>query len=166
MTKKFDPNPGCTDGRVRAIVDAVRPAIDGGRFAVKRVVGDVMVVEADCFADGHDILRVMLRWRAQGDAIFSEVEMVALGNDVWRAAFSLPAIGRYVYTVVAWVDHFASWRHELARRVDMDDIRIAAQVGAMLVDEMAERAVADDRQTLTAWAVKLRRSALVANADA
>lgn len=165
MTKRFDPNPGGADGRVRAVVDAVRPSIDGGRFAIKRVVGDEMVVEADCFTDGHDVLRVMLRWRAEGGAKFSEVEMQALGNDVWRAAFSLPAIGRYVYTVVAWVDHFASWRHELARRVDTDDIRIAVQTGALLVHGAAMRAGAGDRKALTAWAAKLRRGASDAKAD-
>ena len=134
--------------------------------AVKRVVGDEMGVEADCFTDGHDVLRVMLRWRADDDATFSEVEMRALGNDVWHAAFNLPSIGRYVYTVVAWVDHFASWRHELARRVEVEDIRIAAQVGAMLIEETAQRAVAADRQALIAWAVKLRRGADGATTDA
>src|SRR5688572_14965372 len=31
---------GSGDGRIRAIIDRVIPEIDGGRFAVKRVVGD------------------------------------------------------------------------------------------------------------------------------
>ncbi len=165
-TRGLEPGPGGADGRVRAIVDAVRPAVDGGRFAIKRVVGDEMEVEADCFTDGHDVLRVMLRWRAEDNPTFTEVEMVALGNDVWHAAFNLPSIGRYLYTVVAWVDHFASWRHELARRIEVDDIRIASQVGAMLIDETAQRAVAADRRALTSWAVKLRRTAEGAKADA
>jgi starch synthase (maltosyl-transferring) len=121
------------DGRVRAVIDAVRPAIDCGRFADKRVVGDDMVVEADCFTDGHDVVRVMLRWRAEGDDRFSETEMAPLGNDLWRGAFTLRTLGRYVYTVAAWLDHFESWRHELERRVDADDIRIAARVGATLI---------------------------------
>ena len=150
---------------MRAVIDAVRPLVDGGRFAVKRVIGDEMVVEADRFADGHDVLRVMLRWRAEGDTKFGEAEMAALGNDVWSGAFPLTTIGRYIYTVVAWVDHFASWRHELARRVDADDIRIAAQVGAMLVVEAATRASAGDRETLAAWAAKLQRGASDARSD-
>ncbi|TAM37854.1 MAG: alpha-1,4-glucan--maltose-1-phosphate maltosyltransferase [Burkholderiaceae bacterium] len=164
MTKKHDPKPECV-GRVRAVVDAVRPSVDGGRFAVKRIVGDEMVVDADCFTDSHDVLRVMLRWRTVGGAKFSEVEMVALGNDVWRGAFTLPTIGRYVYTVIAWVDHFASWRHELVRRVDADDVRVAAQVGAILLDEAATRAPASDRKTLTAGAAKLRQGASDAESD-
>src|SRR5436309_7108785 len=106
------------DGRVRAVIDAVRPSVDGGRFAVKRGVGDEMVVEADCFTDGHDVVRVVLGWRGVADTRFIEVEMAPQGNDVWRASFPLATIGRYVYTVTAWVDHFESWRVELQRRVD------------------------------------------------
>ncbi|HJR75810.1 MAG TPA: maltotransferase domain-containing protein, partial [Nitrospiraceae bacterium] len=42
------------DGRRRVIIEGVRPAIDGGRFPIKRVVGQSVVVEADVFTDGHD----------------------------------------------------------------------------------------------------------------
>ncbi|MEO8835209.1 MAG: alpha-1,4-glucan--maltose-1-phosphate maltosyltransferase [Caldimonas sp.] len=157
---------GRSDGRVRAVVDAVRPSIDGGRFAAKRVVGDEMVVEADCFTDGHDVLRVMLRWRADGDERFAETEMAPLGNDVWRGAFPLRGMGRYTYTVAAWVDHFESWRHELERRVDADDIRLAAQVGAALIGEAAARANGADRKTLSAWAARLVADAAAEDGDA
>jgi starch synthase (maltosyl-transferring) len=159
---------GAPDGRVRAVIDAVRPAVDGGRFAVKRVVGDEMVVEAHCFTDGHDVVRVMLCWRGAADTRFAEVEMAPQGNDVWSAAFPLAAVGPYVYTVVAWVDHFESWRVELQRRVDADDIRVAAKVGAMLIDEAAGRARGGERKALADWAMKLRDAAEATstNADA
>jgi starch synthase (maltosyl-transferring) len=55
-------------GRIRAVVDAVRPSVDGGRFAVKRIAGEPLRVEADCFTDGHDVLRVLLCWRAEEEA--------------------------------------------------------------------------------------------------
>ena len=157
---------GRADGRMRAVVDAVRPSIDGGRFAAKRVVGIDMVVEADCFTDGHDGLRVMLRWRAEGDERFAETEMAALGNDVWRGSFPLRAVGRYGYTVAAWVDHFLSWRLELERRVDADDIRIAAQVGAVLIEDASRRAQGADRKALLAWSAQLRRDAMEDGGDA
>ena len=56
------------NGQVRAVVDAVLPAVDGGRFAVKRVAGERVDITAHCFTDGHDELRVMLQWRAEGQA--------------------------------------------------------------------------------------------------
>ena len=83
------------DGRRRAVVDAVLPAVDGGRFAVKRVAGERLEIEAHCFADGHDVLRVLLLWRNEADAAWQHVAMTAHPNDVWRAAFTPPAPGRY-----------------------------------------------------------------------
>ncbi|WP_114973010.1 alpha-1,4-glucan--maltose-1-phosphate maltosyltransferase [Rhodoferax ferrireducens] len=147
------------DGRIRAVIDAVLPTVDGGRFAVKRVAGDSMQVTAHCFTDGHDVLRVMLCWRQDDQAELREVPMKPLGNDVWSAEFALAAVGRYHYTVIAWVDPFESWRHEMARRIDNDDIRIASQVGALEITTAAQRARSEDRKTLSRWAKALERAA-------
>ena len=97
------------DGHVRAVIDAVLPAIDGGRFAVKRTASEKLEVKAHCFADGHDVLRVQLLWHADGGAKH-EVPMTLLNNDIWEAEFAAPTPGRYGYSVAAWVDSFASWR--------------------------------------------------------
>ena len=148
--------PAAPDGRVRAVIGAVQPAVDGGRYAIKRAVGERVEVEAHCFADGHDLLRVMLRWRAEDNPEWSEVEMTPLGNDVWRASFPVEAVGRYRYSVTAWVDHFRSWRDEFSRREDADDLRIAAQVGAHLIEEAAARARGGDAKRLREWGACLR----------
>ena len=148
--------PAVPDGRIRAVIDAVHPVVDGGRFAVKRNVGDRVDVEAHCFADGHDLLRVMLRWRAEEAGEWNEVEMEALGNDVWRASFVARNVGRYRYTVAAWVDRFRSWRDEFGRREDPADLGIAAQAGAGLIDEAARRARGEDAKRLKDWAARLR----------
>jgi starch synthase (maltosyl-transferring) len=154
--RKLGALPHDADGRIRAVVDAVYPSVDGGRFPVKRVSGDRMEVEADCFTDGHDALRVMLRWRAEEDPDWREAEMAPLGNDRWRGGFVVGKPGRYRYTVTAWVDHFLSWRNEFARRREAEDILIAAQVGAHLIEDAAARAQASDRESLAAWAAQLR----------
>src|SRR5216684_3879517 len=106
------------EGRVRAVVDALLPSVDGGRFAPKRIAGEPVLVEAHCFADGHDRLRAVLTWQLAGDSESFDVEMTARVNDVWTAEFTPPAPGRYQYTVTAWVDHFESWRNDLMRRDD------------------------------------------------
>jgi starch synthase (maltosyl-transferring) len=144
------------NGAARAVIEGIAPAVDGGRFAVKRVAGDTVEVEADCFADGHDALACRLRYRRDGEADWHETTMVALGNDRWRGAFVVTAPGRYRYTVTAWVDHFLSWRHDFPRRADAEDIRIAAQVGAELIDAAGARAAGEDRTRLGAWAQRLR----------
>ena len=83
------------DGRIRAVVETVLPAVDGGRFAVKCVAGEPFTVTAHCFTDGHDALRVMLAWRKESDAQFTEVPMAPLGNDEWQARWVPPSPGRY-----------------------------------------------------------------------
>lgn len=160
------PPAGPTDGRVRAVVDSVLPAVDAGRFAVKRVAGEPFTVTAHCFTDGHDALRAMLVWRADGDAEVHEVPMTALGNDEWQASFEPPEPGRYTYTVIAWVDAFDSWRRELQRRVDPQDIAIAARVGAMEVAAAAQRAAGKDSAALVAWAQALEDGGVAAAAMA
>ncbi|MDH4175873.1 MAG: alpha-1,4-glucan--maltose-1-phosphate maltosyltransferase, partial [Betaproteobacteria bacterium] len=151
---------GEPDGRVRAVIDAVRPAVDGGRFAVKRVAGEALEVEVHCFADGHDVLRARLLWRAEDARDWQEVEMKPLGNDVWRAQFTPQEIGRYRYSVAAWVDVFATWRHDFARREDPADQALAALAGAFLAEEAAARAKHEnagaDAQQLKDWASRLR----------
>jgi len=152
------PVPAAADidnGTVRAVIDAVLPCVDNGRFPVKCVAGERVQVRAHCFTDGHDVLRVQLCWRAHDQAEFREVPMKPQGNDVWEASFSPPSPGRYVYTAVAWVDPFDSWRYEMARRVDAADLRVAAQVGALEIAAAAARAEGADRTALQRWASEL-----------
>jgi starch synthase (maltosyl-transferring) len=152
-----DETLSVAEGRTRAVIDAVLPNVDGGRFAPKRIAGEPVSIEAHCFTDGHDQLRVVLRWNLKGAAGNPhEAAMASLPNDVWMAEFTPPQPGRYQYTVVAWVDHFESWRRELERREDSADIAVAVQVGAALIDAAATRASGSDAAILSEWSAQLR----------
>ena len=39
------------------------PEVDGGRFPAKRTVGETVTVEADIFADGHDAVAAVLKYK-------------------------------------------------------------------------------------------------------
>jgi starch synthase (maltosyl-transferring) len=156
---------GIREGRVRAVIDAVLPVVDGGRFPIKCIAGEDVAIEAHCFTDGHDQLRVLLRWGAAGASEEYEVEMKPQGNDVWRAEFTPPRAGRYRYTVWAWVDPFESWRRELERRDDRADVRMALQVGSALIGEAAARAAGSDAAILTEWSAQLRAAGADAGAE-
>jgi starch synthase (maltosyl-transferring) len=131
------------EGRVRTVIENVTPQIDRGRFPAKRVVGDTLEVQADAFGDGHDEIRVRLRWRRDGVDGWQETEMEALGNDRWRATFELAELGRYEYSVAAWVDRFRTWQHDLAKRLEAgQDVRVDLLIGAELVEPAAQRAQA------------------------
>ena len=149
-------SPLPADGRIRVVIENIAPAVDGGRFPIKRAVGETVVVEADCFADGHDALACRLLYRRDDERTWQFVPMVALPNDRWRAEFAVDALGRYRYTITAWVDALLSWHHDFVRRVDAEDLRIAAQMGASLIDATAARAKRADAKALKDWAAQLR----------
>jgi len=151
---------GLQDGRIRAVVESITPSLDGGRFPVKRIVGDKVTVEADGFADGHDVVACDLKWRPAGTADWFSTPMKPLGNDRWRAEFPVDAIGLWQYTVHGRVDPFLSWRHDFARRVELDDVRVAARSGATLIAETAARAETNGEVTLLlAWSQELAAAA-------
>ena len=145
-------------GPRRVVVEGVTPEIDGGRFPIKRACGETVVVEADVFADGHDVLGVRLAYRREQDAHWTEAPMAPLGNDRWRASFDATALGRYRYTVLGWVDHFATWRRDLAKKLDAGQrVPVELLVGARLIQEAGRRAAGDDRAQLQRWADELGR---------
>ena len=141
------------EGRNRVIIEGVKPEIDAGRFPIKRILGDEVVVEADILADGHDALSCVLLYRKEGDATWSEVAMEALGNDRWQASFTVKELGRYHYTVQGWVDRFKTWSRDLTKRVEAgQDISLDLLIGAELVESARQQADQLDATWLSTYA--------------
>jgi starch synthase (maltosyl-transferring) len=136
------------DARLRAVIENVTPQVDAGRFPIKRAVGELVIVEADVFTDGHDVVRARLRHRKAGEASWSETEMSPLVNDRWLGRFVVGELGRYEYTIIAWTDRFATWKREFERRTDPADVLIAMRMGAGLLEAAAQRARGDDASRL------------------
>src|SRR5215469_8538584 len=99
------------------LIENVEPIIDCGRYPVKRIAGEPCVVEADIFRDGHQLLRAAVKYRRKSDESFSEAPMVLFDNDRWRGEFTPGENTRYVYTIEAWTDLFASWLSDFAKKV-------------------------------------------------
>ena len=57
------PADGVRSGTQRVVIERVQPEIDAGRFPIKRVIGETVTVSADIFADGHDLLAGVLKYR-------------------------------------------------------------------------------------------------------
>jgi starch synthase (maltosyl-transferring) len=142
------------DGRTRVAIEAVSPEIDSGRFPVKRVVGEPVAVEADIFADSHDALAAMLRFRHQSSTTWIEAPMAPMVNDRWRGEFVVTELGRYVFTLEGWVDHFETWSRQFAKRVEAgQDVSTELEVAARMVEGAAARA---DGSATNADAARLR----------
>ena len=137
------------DGRRRVVISEVSPEINGGRYAIKRVVGESVVVEATAFADGHDLVRAAVSWRRADVAEWNEAPMSPLAQDRWRGEFVPETIGRYVYRLQAWVDRFHSWRRDLRARAQAgQDLTVDLSIGAELVREAGRRASGVDADQL------------------
>ena len=143
------------DGQKRIIIEGVTPQVDGGRFPIKRTVGEIVVVEADAFTDGHDALHCVLQHRRVGDAAWQEELMTPLVNDRWRSEFAITEPGRYEYSILAWVDHFKSWQHDLGRWEQAEDIALSLRIGAELVKQAAQRSSGIAQRWLAECAVEL-----------
>ena len=151
--KQADTSLGAEQqNRMRVVIERVTPEIDCGRFPIKRVVGERVVVEADIFADGHDSISALLLHRRENDPRWTEVTMTPLGNDRWQGSFHVTELACYEYTIMAWVDPFNSWQSDLSKKADAgQDISIDILVGARLLDEASRRAPAEDAETLQRW---------------
>jgi starch synthase (maltosyl-transferring) len=102
----------------RVIIEDVTPQVDEGRFPAKRTTGEEVIVEADVFADGHDVLAAVVLWRRHGSRAWHETKMAPLGNDRWRASFTAAVeFATYEFTVEAWVDRYATWADGLQKKV-------------------------------------------------
>jgi starch synthase (maltosyl-transferring) len=140
----------------RIAIENIVPSVDSGRFAVKRVVGDRVRVEADVFMDGHDVLAVSLRWRALDEKRWHEQRMRPLGNDRYVGEFTPARIGPHEYTVQAWRDAYASYHHEITVKHDAGlDIALELEEGRLLVERTAAQAPPGHRRHLRALAVAL-----------
>lgn len=150
-------------GRERVAIESVTPAVECGRFPIKRIVGDRVVVEADAFADGHDLVACVLRVREPKGTGWLETRMVAIGNDRFRSEFIVTKLGVYVYTVHGHIDRFGSFCRDLARRpMDDPDLENAWIVGADLIAEALPYAHGIEGQLLREGESVLRGDATTA----
>src|SRR4029077_20864487 len=134
-----------------AVIQNLRPLIDGGRYPIKRIVGDDLVVEADVFKDGHDVVAAALKCRRVGEANWHQTAMSFVDNDRWRGVCSFYEIGVYEYTVEAWTDAFRSWRDEFRKKFEagIENLTAEALEGAELIESASKRAhVAEDSERL------------------
>jgi len=140
----------------RVVIRGVTPEIECGRFPIKRVVGENVVVEADIFADGHDSIAAVIRHRHEEDERWSEVPLQFLWNDHWRGTFTVQKLGQHLYTISAWIDLFQTWYNDFRKRVAADqDVTVDLQIGAALLKNVAERASGADARKLQHLAKEL-----------
>jgi len=104
--------------RKRVIIDYVSPQLNCGDFFIKRVVNEIVNVDAHVFGDGHDIIAASVLYKHENDKNWKEARMHLLFNDEWQSSFKVEKQGFYIYKVQAWVDHALNWQHGIERKID------------------------------------------------
>jgi starch synthase (maltosyl-transferring) len=150
----------------RIVIDNVVPAIDGGRFAAKRVIGEAVSIEADVFTDGHELLAVEIMWRAVDEHDWRRVPMQLLGNDRWHATIAPNRIGRYELTVEAWWDKYGTFCRDLdLKRAAGFDLSVEIAEGRQLLERAKERAQTGVSKVIASALNWLRDASVEASVD-
>ena len=157
------------EGRKRAVIEAVSPVVDCGRYPACRIAGDTLEVTAAIFGDGHDHVAGRVLYRHASEKRWRSTGMRAMGNDVWAGNVALDKIGSWSFTVQGWVDHFDTWADDLKKRLAAQpdpnqpkesdipqDIPLALRTGALLLEETGKRARGADARHLTEVVKSLR----------
>jgi starch synthase (maltosyl-transferring) len=135
--------------RRRPVIERIRPQVEGGVFPAKAVRGDALVIEADAFADGHDVIACEVRLLGPEGGAWDATPMTAIGQDRWRAVVVLEDIGEYRFTVSASVDTFSTWLRDLrANQSAGKDVSVDLAVGSALVRAAATRVGSADGRLL------------------
>lgn len=145
---------------MRVAIEAVVPQIDNGRFAITRTPGEHVMVSADIFADGHDIVDATLQYRKDGDQGWQEEPLKLVTNDRWEGQFRVSSVGTYFYTLRAWVDGFKTWSRDLAKKAAAgQDLALDLMSGGQFLSAAAKCASPADAEKLTALGARMRQIA-------
>ena len=124
------------------IIENLFPQIEGGRYPIKRVIGQEVTITADIFKEGHDVVLAVLKWRSPGEKKWKESPMTFLENDRWKGSLTVDHVGFTEYTIEAWGDAFGSWIEEIEKKAKGGATSLPSETleGAALVQKAAKRA--------------------------
>lgn len=140
-------------------VENITPVLNGGRYALKRVPGEELVVEADIFKDGHDVLSAVLKWRRIGAAAWNETRMRPLEDKRWRGSCVFYENDMHEFTIEAWAENFLTWRIEYQKKYSggVENLDSEKLEGSGFVERAAKRAhFQEDKDKLLGFARQIR----------
>ncbi|MEU9446376.1 maltotransferase domain-containing protein, partial [Streptomyces sp. NPDC048304] len=140
---------GTTLGRI-PVLD-VRPVVQHGRRPAKAVTGESFEVSATVFREGHDAVaaNVVLRDPAGRPGPWTPMRELAPGTDRWGGTVTAGEPGRWTYTVEAWSDPVATWRHHAGIKIPAGiDTELVLEEGARLYERAAAGVPDAERQVV------------------
>jgi starch synthase (maltosyl-transferring) len=122
----------------RLAIERITPQVDDGKPPVRRTLGELVTIEADLIADGHDKLAAEILIRAADEKSFRAYPMRLINNDRWTGAVPLERLGRHAFAITAWKDSYATFTDELTKKHAAGiSVSLELQEGMLLVEEAA-----------------------------
>lgn len=141
----------------RVVIEKVAPEIDGGRFPIKRRIGEKVCVEADIFTDGNQQVSAECLYRFEGQDKWETAPMEPIGNDRWRGVFTAGKVGKYVYTIQAWIDRLKSWQRDFKKKLEaLQDVDVDLIIGAQLLAKSSSSLKGEAAARIASWEQCLR----------
>ena len=133
----------------RVVIDFVSPQINNGEFFIKRVVNEVVNIDAHVIADGHDVIAASVLYKHEATSKWQEVRMQPTFNDEWKASFVVEKQGFYTYKVEGWVDYALNWQHGIERKID-DNQHVNSELleGIAFLKAIAKKATKSEKEYL------------------
>lgn len=133
----------------RVVIDYVSPQINCGEFFIKRIVNEIVNVDAHVLVDGHDVIAASVLFKHEKAKKWNEVRMHEVGNDEWKASFSVEKQGFYSYKVQGWVDYALNWQHGIDRKID-DNQHVKSELleGVTYLEPLVKKATKEEKDYL------------------
>ncbi|MCH2194309.1 alpha-1,4-glucan--maltose-1-phosphate maltosyltransferase [Kordia sp.] len=134
----------------RVVIDHISPQLNGGEFFIKRIVNEIVTVNAHVLVDGHDVIAASVVYKHEKERTWKEVRMEDTGNDEWKASFVVEKQGFYTYKVQGWVDDALNWQHGAERKID-DNQYISSELleGADLLKPLLKKVTKTEKEYLS-----------------
>jgi starch synthase (maltosyl-transferring) len=84
------------------VIEVISPLVDYGKYAVHRVPGEIIIVQADIFRHSHEKYDAAIEYKHSSQKKWSKASMKHVDNDLWEGYFPVQKLGYYQYKVVAW----------------------------------------------------------------
>jgi starch synthase (maltosyl-transferring) len=140
------------DGQNRVIIESVTPEIEGGKYPARRVVGQSVWVEADIFADGHDVLQAEILYKAEKDKTWQKVNLKPTVNDRWAGKFKVEKQGIYQFKIEAWVDWSLTWQHNIERKIqDGQNVKVELLDGVQYLEALKKAVPKPEGKIVATW---------------
>lgn len=133
----------------RVVIDHIAPKINDGEYPIKRVVHEIINVDAHILVDGHDVIGASVLYKHENDKKWKEVRMHHVQNDEWKTSFTVEKQGIYAYKVEGWVDYGLNWQHGISRKIE-DEQHVSSELleGIEHIKSISKKASAREKDYL------------------